>query len=95
MCDKSNVIFEKSRIMKYDKKDKCPEMKYIDYGLGIFNKNVFDEIKKDQISDLADIYKDMLNKDELAGYEIKNRFYEIGSFNGIEELKAYLKNIKE
>ena len=92
MWDKSNVIFEKSRIIRYDKKDKSPEMKYIDYGLGIFKKKVFDEIPEDQVTDLADIYKDMLKKNELAGYKIKSRFYEIGSFHGIEELKEYLKN---
>ena len=89
--DKSNVIFENGCIVKYDKKDKSPEMKHIDYGLGIFRKEVFEKINENDVVDLADIYKDLLKKNKLAGYEIFERFYEIGSFSGIEELKLLLK----
>ncbi len=88
--DKSNVIFEKGRIVNYDKNSKDPGMKYIDYGLGILRKEVFDKIKENEVKDLADIYRDLLNEEQLLGYEVKERFYEIGSFRGIEETREYL-----
>ncbi|OGI95629.1 nucleotidyl transferase [Candidatus Nomurabacteria bacterium RIFCSPLOWO2_01_FULL_42_17] len=90
--DKSNVIFESNKIVKYDKNNIVPEMKFIDYGLGIVNKKCFFNIKENVKIDLASIYKDLVNKRELLGYEVKKRFYEIGSFDGIEEFKNYINN---
>jgi NDP-sugar pyrophosphorylase family protein len=89
--DKSNVIFDGDRIIKYDKNDIVPEMKFIDYGLGIMNKKCFDNIRENEVSDLASIYRDLANKKELLGFEVKERFYEVGSFAGIEEFKKYIK----
>jgi len=89
--DMSNVIYQNNKIIKYDKKEKVPEMNYIDYGLGIFKKNIFSNIKENEVIDLANIYKNLIEKDDLLGYEIKERFYEIGSFTGIEDLKIFLR----
>ncbi len=88
--DKSNVVFKNGRIINYDKKYFVPEMNYIDYGLGIMRKSVFNDIKDNEVVDLADIYKYLVNEDQLVGYEVKERFYEIGSFKGIEETREYL-----
>ena len=65
-------------------------MSFIDYGLGIMNKKCFNSIGKDEIYDLSSIYKKLAEDKGLAGFEIKNRFYEIGSFEGIEEFKKYI-----
>jgi N-acetyl-alpha-D-muramate 1-phosphate uridylyltransferase len=89
--DKSNVEFVNDRIAVYDKKNKTPEMKYIDYGLGIITKECFHGIKENEVVDLADIYKKLVKEEELLGYDVKKRFYEIGSFSGIEETKEFLK----
>jgi NDP-sugar pyrophosphorylase family protein len=40
--------------------------------------------------DLKDVFKELISKNEMLGYEVYNRFYEIGSFKGIEETKEYL-----
>ncbi|MEI7463193.1 MAG: nucleotidyltransferase family protein [Candidatus Taylorbacteria bacterium] len=90
--DKSNVVFRDNRIVKYDKVNIIPEMKYIDYGLGIVNKKCFNNVKENSVSDLALINKDLADRGELLGYEVDNRFYEIGSFQGIEEFKKYIGN---
>ena len=65
-------------------------MKYIDYGLGVFNKEAFDTIPEGMASDLEDIYKKLIKKNELAAYEVHNRFYEIGSTKGLQELDRLL-----
>lgn len=93
--DKSNVEFAQNEILVYDKKHQTERMHYIDYGLGIFNKNAFDAIPDNQPSDLADLYQELLRQQQLAGHEVKERFYEVGSFTGIEELGYYLAQIKE
>lgn len=88
--DKSNVEFFDGEILNYDKKNKSERMHHIDYGLGIFHKKVFSEIPDELPHDLADLYQSILAKKQLAAFEVKERFYEIGSFSGISELERYL-----
>jgi len=94
--DKSNVIFENGVLIEYNKQEIKPSMKYIDYGLGVLNKSVFDVFSDGQPFDLAKVYNDLGIKNQLAGLEVFERFYEIGSLIGIEETHNYLlKNIKQ
>ena len=39
--------------------------------------------------DLADIYRRLALQGMLAGYEVKQRFYEIGSHRGLAETVSY------
>ena len=89
--DTSNVWFEAGTIRVYDKKSRLPEMHYIDYGLGAFRATAFDGFARDAVVDLADVQKALVARGELAGYEIKQRFYEIGSHEGLAELDALLR----
>ncbi len=88
--DTSNVEYIANEIKVYDKTNRTEKMQYIDYGLGVFNKNAFAEVPVGQAYDLAALYRLLLNQKQLAGMEIKERFYEIGSFAGIEELGHHL-----
>ncbi|HVU34812.1 MAG TPA: nucleotidyltransferase family protein [Opitutaceae bacterium] len=89
--DTSNVWFENGTIKVYDKKHRRPEMQHIDYGLGVFRAAAFDGFPRDAVVDLADVQKTLVARGELAGYEIKQRFYEIGSHEGLRELDALLR----
>lgn len=90
LWDKSNVEFTQGEILVYDKKSQTERMHYIDYGLGIFNKNAFAKVPENEDYDLAVLYQHLLRDHELAAHEVTERFYEVGSFTGINELSAYL-----
>ncbi len=45
--------------------------------------------------DLSEVYGKLLEKDLLAGYEVKERFYEIGSFTGLEETDKFLRETNQ
>jgi N-acetyl-alpha-D-muramate 1-phosphate uridylyltransferase len=90
LWDSSNVEFGEGRIIAYDKKNRSERMRYIDYGLGLFHRRAFDAVGADDVYDLARLYQGLLKAGELAGYEVPERFYEIGSVAGIEELSALL-----
>jgi hypothetical protein len=66
-------------------------MTYIDYGIGILSNKSMDFYSSDCIFDLAELYENLSLKKELFGYEVFQRFYEIGSLKGIEDLSNYLK----
>lgn len=88
--DSSNVEFAGGKILAYDKNIKSPRMRFIDYGLGVFRRSVFRELRAEGPFDLAKLYQDLLARGELAACEVSQRFYEIGSVDGLNELSEYL-----
>ncbi len=90
--DTSNVWFEQDRIRLYSKREKLPEMRFIDYGLMVCTRQIFDDSPSDAPFNLADTLETLSRKGELAGYEVDQRFYEIGSPSGLAELDQLLSN---
>ena len=87
--DTSNVFFADGRIRLYDKVNRVPEMSHIDYGLGALAAGAFDSVADGARVDLALIYQNLLAEDELAGLEVFQRFYEIGSPAGLADTRKY------
>ncbi len=88
--DTSNVWFADGAIKVYDKKIRLPEMQHIDYGLSLFQAAAFDSYPAGTKFDLADVMQQLVKKNQLAGFEVRERFYEIGSHTGLAELQALL-----
>jgi NDP-sugar pyrophosphorylase family protein len=84
--DSSNVIYQPGHVVLYDKSG-VPGMKYIDYGLSSFHRDLFDD---DTPSDLAALFHRLSLTGSLAGFEVHQRFYEIGSPAGLRDLEQYL-----
>ena len=89
--DRSNVEYDGCRILQYSKEQRTPRMRYIDYGLGAFERRVFEALPVNTKIDLAAVYQDLLAKGQLASYEARDRFYEIGSPEGLRETAEFLK----
>jgi NDP-sugar pyrophosphorylase family protein len=87
--DKSNVEFDGREIVVYDKTRRTKAMHHIDYGLGMFDRQVFERLD-DGPKDLAAVYQELLQAGGLAALEVSERFYETGSFAGVAELSALL-----
>jgi NDP-sugar pyrophosphorylase family protein len=88
--DRSNVLFVNGRLVSYDKQHPTPEMRHIDYGLGVFQGTAFADLADGEAFDLAAVYQRLLASDDLQGFEVAGRFYEIGSPAGLEETRQYL-----
>jgi NDP-sugar pyrophosphorylase family protein len=87
--DKSNVLFKSGRLVEYNKREPRPDMAYIDYGLGVVAAEVFAQYPADEPFDLADVYQTLSRPGKLAGYEVHDRFYEIGSHSGLKEAEEF------
>jgi NDP-sugar pyrophosphorylase family protein len=90
--DTSNVVFADGEIAIYDKKVRSSEMRHIDYGLSLFKASVFNSHSNDQMFDLAEVMGKLVREKQLAGYEVQDRFYEIGSPAGLAELETLLQS---
>lgn len=90
--DKSNMIIESEIVKVYDKKMiHGKKMEFIDAGISILKKSALKKVSKNKKCDLVSLYGQLTADKELAAFETKQRFYEIGSFLGIRAFEKYLK----
>lgn len=89
--DRSNVDFTNGRLVEYNKRAPRAQMAYIDYGLGVLRADVLQARPEGDAFDLADVYHELSLQGQLAGHEVFERFYEIGSHQGLRETADYLK----
>jgi NDP-sugar pyrophosphorylase family protein len=90
LYDTSNVVFRDGQILVYDKQARRPDMRHIDYGLSVFRTSVFAEWPAGTAFDLAEVMQRLVARQDLAGFEVPDRFYEIGSPAGLAELEQLL-----
>lgn len=90
MYDTSNVEFSNGHIVNYSKTMLTASMRFIDYGLSLFTSEAFAGIRPDEKIDLAEVMRRLLADGQLAGHEVFERFYEIGSHRGLADLESYL-----
>jgi NDP-sugar pyrophosphorylase family protein len=91
--DTSNVVFDGRRVVCYAKgvSKRPPEMRWIDYGLMALRRTMLAErVPPDTVFDLAPVLSALADEGQLAGFEVPDRFYEIGSPQGRVELEALL-----
>jgi NDP-sugar pyrophosphorylase family protein len=92
--DSSNVIYEDGAVVLYDKHHRlrpAADFPFIDYGLMAFaRRTIADEIPAAGKADLADLLHALSRRGELAGMEVGERFYEIGSPAGLEDFTGWL-----
>ncbi len=91
LWDTSNVEFRHGQLVRYSKHARTPEMLHIDYGLSCFRADAFDEWPIGVRFDLAEVMTSLQERGALAGFEVQERFYEIGSQPGLAELDALLR----
>jgi MurNAc alpha-1-phosphate uridylyltransferase len=93
--DKSNVIFDGRLVTLYDKQRQtraAAEFAFIDYGLSALSRRlVADEIAPGVQADLAALFHALSVRGALAGFEVAERFYEIGSPAGLEDFERWLR----
>ncbi len=86
----SNVKIKKELVLSYSNKRK--DMEYIDYGVSIFQKQILKCIPQNKFFDLSQLHKLLIKKKELLAYEVKQRFYQIGTPEGLKELCLLLEH---
>ena len=91
--DKSNVEFESGKLIEYNKHHPNQRMHYIDYGLSVLNQSIFNAYHENEPFDLSDLYHKLSLHHHLAGFETFERFYEIGSKDGLKETEDYLSKV--
>jgi NDP-sugar pyrophosphorylase family protein len=88
-----NVVFDQGMVTRYEKGLKNPpaEMQYVDYGISVWERKIIDAmVPKGATADLADLFVALSGSGQLAGFEARERFYEVGSPKGLSDLESRL-----
>ena len=88
--DRSNSVFREGRLLCYGKRQQLPEMTHIDYGATLLRREALGQVPEGEPFDLADLFSSLVAAGRMAGFEVFERFYEIGSPRGLEETRAHL-----
>ncbi len=91
---KSNVVFRDGMVAAYDKGGRDRGMRYLDYGLSVFSRDILSELPPAGPGGLDELFHKLARKGKLAGLEVTRRFYEIGTLEGLGDLRSYLKGIQ-
>jgi NDP-sugar pyrophosphorylase family protein len=90
--ERSNIQIENGRIVRYDKANRTPEMHHVDYGIGILTEASLSGFPEGGAFDLATVYQQLIAAGDLAAVEVFERFYEIGSTEGLAATRAFLES---
>ena len=95
LFDSSNVEYSEGLLKDYNKENKNPLMRHIDYGLSYFNSKAFETCPRGEFFDLSNLFSDLVRQKKIGGHEVNERFYEIGSVQGIEDFSSYLERHRD
>jgi NDP-sugar pyrophosphorylase family protein len=87
--DRSNVAYRDGLLRAYDKRDPKPDMTHIDYGLSLLRHAALAGVAPGARADLGDLYHDLVARGAMHGFEVHQRFYEIGSPEGLAETRRF------
>jgi MurNAc alpha-1-phosphate uridylyltransferase len=87
--DTSNVSINGNFVQKYGKTEQTPDMVYIDYGVSLLRKKVLESIPENEYYSLETLFSSLIAHQELLSFPAKQRFYEIGSKDGLKEFERY------
>lgn len=89
--DISNVEFTQGVLKRYEKASRSANMHHIDYGITFFREAAFRSWTGQKSFDLSEVCSQLAKDGQLDGFEVFERFYEIGSLQGIEDFSQYLR----
>ena len=92
--DTSNVRFVDGTVEAYSKRSVTPDMNHIDYGLMVFKRDIIEAVPAGQEYDLATVLEERVHSQAVVGFEVLDRFYEIGSHDGLRDLSDFLLTVK-
>jgi len=90
--DASNVEMEGHNIIRYSKKERNSNMKFIDAGVNIFSKQTFVDYSSRESFDLSELQENLASNGLLGSYETKARFYHIGNVESLKEFKEFFRS---
>jgi len=92
--DASNVVTDGTWVTRYEKGTGDRAFDHIDYGAIALRREVVAAVPAGQRADLAPILRDLAVRGRLRAHVARERFFEIGSPDGLAELDQHLRSLQ-
>jgi NDP-sugar pyrophosphorylase family protein len=90
--DSSNVVTDGEWVQRYQKGTGDPAFDHIDYGVTALRREIIAALPPAEPFGLDAIQRDLAERKRLRAYPARERFYEIGSPEGLAELDRHLRS---
>ena len=88
--DASNTDVEGDLVVRYEKASRDERLAWIDYGATALRREVIAALPADQPAGLDAVQSDLARRRRLRALVVRERFWEIGSEQGLAELDREL-----
>jgi NDP-sugar pyrophosphorylase family protein len=89
--ERSNTSINDDMVTGYSKNGRTNDMVYVDYGAHIFRREVLEMIPGNRYFPLEELFPVLIARQQLLAFEVRERFYEIGSIQSIAEFSEYIR----
>jgi NDP-sugar pyrophosphorylase family protein len=87
---KSDIVIKGDAVVRYDKKKRAEGMDWINYGVTALRKGALALIPEGVFWDEEAFYGSLIERKELLAFEVRKRFYEIGTPASLSEFEAFI-----
>lgn len=87
---KSDIAVRGDAVVRYDKKTKAEGMDWINYGITALRKKALDLMPNGSFCNEETFYGSLIRRKELLAFQVKMRFYEIGTPDSLSEFEAFV-----
>ena len=86
----SDLLVEDDIVREYDKKRVRPDLEWVNFGVSALRRAALRLVEPHQFCDEPTFYGQLIAQRQLAAFEVKDRFYEIGSPSGLAQFSAFI-----
>jgi len=87
---RSDVEVRDGLVASYDKKNQTPDMTFINYGLIALRREALTRVPVGSEFGEQEFFGQLIRENELVAHVTKERFYEIGSKESLEEFRKFI-----
>ena len=85
----SNATVVDGIVKQYKKKSDRGTHEWIDYGLLLLKNQDFEKIAVNEVADLTTVIDSLIEAGEMCGYEVTERFWDVGDPTGFQQTLDY------
>lgn len=87
---KSDIVVRRGSVVRYDKARGSTGMEWINYGVTALHKQALELIPAVGFCDEEAFYGSLIRRGELGAFEVRARFYEIGTPASLSEFESFI-----
>jgi NDP-sugar pyrophosphorylase family protein len=88
--DRSNIEVHEEQVVRYEKDASDPKLTFIDYGAMALRRSVIEALPSGAFASLSDVQAALAAQGTLRAFHAHERFYEVGSPEGLRDLERRL-----